>query len=707
MRARRKRSFLGAGVGGGFPALCARAGRLAVLGKRSEALGILREGIRAYSGRAQQYQLLCQGGDCLFGLGDMAAAAAMYSEALGAAYEPAAARARLGLARCLLADGKPREALSEVGTAIDEAGKAARQGYIQDGGGQWTLVAVPICAQGIAMRAYPEFAKSGQEARGRALLRKAIALAKGNPYRMTVFLGKLALREGDGRAAEKAFREALGVTKLGPRSLPALRGWCRCSVALGADEIAGKISSYSERMSSRAILAACGGLRAGGNGTWPNVVAVKMGKNCDRVARTEVLSLRAMAAGNRAMWREMATAAEELVTSPGTPPAQAAGAAADAAEARWHLGKDIPYALAGKAPDPAAAQWAIHRRMAELGDGKDAERFFKARGKSAAARFNLALALQVQGKKGEGNRILAELASRSDSPWKARNAAVIALLEGSGAAGESRKIARGRIDKASKKGGAQGLSELSHLATGINRARGPRAISEEALQESMNIFRNLFPLVTEPAEAVRMLRDISETVGSFGGRGGVRDLFLSTGRSCLPMLAGGGDSFFAYIVSVYGDTFRTGMVIEARELWEEVRGISRIPDKWKAARVLLEGEVRVMAGQSSGLPMVERARRAFGTGEFAARACYILALDRMGRGGSASGWAVAGLDALGARRGARSNIDLLARLEVLSAGLDPARLGKRGWRWRRSRTLEEVSGKILRDLSVVESPTSA
>jgi len=121
----------------------------------------------------------------------------------------------------------------------------------------------------------------------------------------------------------------------------------------------------------------------------------------------------------------------------------------------------------------------------------------------------------------------------------------------------------------------------------------------------------------------------------------------------------------------------------------------------------VEAEIRANNLQASGVDLAGVAYSTFGTGEFAARACYLLALDRMGKTGDGAAWAVSGLDALGSAKGEEGNLGLRARLEVLGVNFDRRKLGKLELRWRRRMSFRQVAERVLRDLSRVESPTSA
>lgn len=711
MSRKRKRSFLGKPDKGGFAGASGAAGHFAVIGQRDKALSLIKESLSKYKGRAQQYYLLCQGGDCLLAMGKVDDATKVFSEALEAAYEPAAGRARIGLAKCLLAKGEHGRAEDEISRAIDEAGKAAKEGYSRDGEGEWTLLAVPVCPQAIAMRIFPSFNKTGQGRVGRKLLSRAKERAVGEPYRLGVFMAKVDERRGRKEEAVKSYDASLSGAVLGPRALPALGGWCRCSRTVDGGTLRQKLSCFRGKLLDRAVLTAVLNLRGRGAAEWVETSKAKLDGR-DRVAVGAVLPLRIMALGNRKKWDEMLAAAEELLATRGLTAQEGAGAVAAAVEARWMregAAGDIE-GLARRAPDAAKARWAGYRRLLHLGDGEGCELFFKSMGRGEAARSSLGEALLLQGRRDEAREIFTRLA-KAEAPARCRTAALVSLLDtltpSEEMPPEIGALVRGHADDLERVGGISGVADLAGLVVGLRRGGAGKALAEEMLARTRNAFRASFFTVTEPRSAVNALNSVNAAISSFGGKGGVRDLYLTAAQGCLPMLALGGGGFHRYMVSVYGDTYSLGLVSEADRLWTEVKGLGPVPPRWKAARLLVEAEIRAGNRQASGIDLARASYSAFGTGEFAARACYLLALNGMGMGRSPGGWAAAGLDALGRSRTEAGNLGLVARLEVLGSGVNRQKLGRLELKWRRRMSFRRVAERVVRDLSRVESPTSS
>lgn len=713
MSKKRRKSFVGKPAGVGFSADCGVAGHLAVRGDRVKALALIKKSLGKYRGRAQQYQLLCQGGDCLLGLRKVADAAKVYREAIEVAYEPSAARARIGLAKCLLAEGDHSLALEEIFLAIDAAGKAAKSGYTREGEGEWTLLAVPICPQGIAMRSYWSFLEAGQGLLGREIVDRAKTRAVGSAYRLGIFKGKIAEARGDLAAALKHYEIALASAVLGPRGLPALGGWCRCGRGGAEETLRQKLSCFRGKLSDRAILTSALNLRRRGRGDWTGVVGLKLSGQ-DEVAASAVLPLRIMMLGNRQRWGEMREVAEELLNVPRLSPEEGAAAVAAAVEAAWQEkgGDGGLEKLVRKAPSQSKARWAANRRLLYLGDGRGCEAFFRRAAQSTpAARACLGEALLIQGKREEANVIFNKLARRENDPARCREAAIVSLLATHSRQEEPPEgeldLIRAYAASVEERGGADGVVGLAGLAIRLRRAGRAKPLAEEIFARSLQIFGDVFFSLVDPKAAVRTLNAVNEAHSVFGGRGGIRDLYLSSAQRCLPMLASGGEGFYRYITSVYGDTFSVDLVGEANKLWDSLSKMRAIPPKWKSAKLLVEAESRVVNLQSRGIDLARVAYSTFGTGVFAARACYLIALSRFGEGGNPAGWAAAGMDSLGRARTESGNAGIVARLEVLGAGVDLAKLGKRTLKWRRRMSFQSVAERVVRDVARVESPVSA
>jgi tetratricopeptide (TPR) repeat protein len=714
MSRKRKRSFFGEPAGSGFGAACGRAGYLAVTGQRARALALIKESLSKYRGRAQQYQLLCQGGDALLGEGKVDDALKIFKEALGAAYEPAAGKARVGLAKCYLLKGDHGKAREAIDLAIDEAGKAAKEGYSRDSEGVWTLLAVPLCPQAIAMRIYRSFFEAGRGGMGVGVLERAARRAVGNAFRLDVFRGRVDEDAGRREAALKRYDGALAGASLGPRALPALAGWCRCASYKDLAVLRQKLSGFRGKLSDRAILTAALNLRSRGRGAWTDMARAEL-TGGDGVAAAAVLPLRIMLLGNRRRWDGMLGASEKFLEIPGLSPQEIAGGVAAGVEARWQMrgGDGGVEEAARNVRDRAAARWAGYRRLLALGDGAGCEGFFRKFGKSSpAAMASLGKALLAQDKFQEAAGIFAGLARQERAPVRCRGSAIVSLVEAEGrrkegVSGATIDLFRSYVDGLAEDGGTMAVAGLASMAVGLRRVRGGKDLAEEALARARRAFDGAFFSCVEARDALIILNAMNEAIATFGGRGGIRDLYLSSAKECHDLIAGGGSHFYQYMVSVYEDTFGLGLVSEAAALWDEVRGRGRIPSKWRGARFLAEAEIRVNNLQASGMDLAASAYSTFGTGKFAARACYLLALDRMGKGGDGAAWAVAGLDALGSAKGEEGNLGLTARLEVLGVNFDRRKLGKLELRWRRRMSFQTVAERVLRDLSRAEAPTSA
>ncbi len=713
MKPKRKRSFWKTTSGNGFGASCAKAGQLAVLGRREEALSVIKATLGRHRGRAQQYQLLCQGGGCLFGLGRYGEALRVFQEALEAAYEPAGAVARMGIAKCKIATGDPRGAREEVSNSIREASKAARTGYTRDGEGTWTLSAIPLYAQGIAMKIYPTFDKFGKGEIGMEILRETLRVGGGSGYRLKLLLAKLAERKGDRRGALRAYEEAMSPAVLGPRGLSALAGWGRCTQTRDAGVAKQKLSGFRGRLMDRAVLTAATNLRLKGRGVWKNVVEVDLPKQ-DKPAAVAALQLRVLMLSNRGRWDEMNASAEELLSIPGLTTQEAAGAVAAAGEALWHLGQGGAERLASKASNKNDARWALHKRLLDLGEGEGAEAFFKSRaGGGGAALFNLGRALALQDKFQESQDVFRKICSREHANPKIGNAALVALLSPLSTALEvpedGGELLRRRVNKLAEGGGASSIFGLAGLATKLGRIPGRRALAKVPLEEARDIFPSVFFSTTSPRQAVALLNSMNEALEAYGGRGGIRDLYLTTAEGCLPMLKSGGDGYFRYITSVYEATYSSGLVVEAGNFWKEATKEIAVPDKWRAAKMVEEGTRRIYNRQHRGMSLVRSAYFLFGTGPFAAKACYFLSLDELGKGDfrQARPWAQAGLDSLGSEITAGKSAWLRARLEVVAAGLNGRTVGKRWRKWKGLYRWKGTLERVMRDLSIAEAPTSA
>lgn len=709
MRAKRKRSFLGRPSGAGFAARCGLAGHLAVIGERVKALSVIKEALAKFKGRAQQYQLLFQGGDCLFALGKVDDAAKIFKEALEAAYEPAAARARIGLARCLLSKGEYLSAAEEINRAIDEAGKAAKAGYAQDGGGTWTLLAVPLCPQAVAMRVYHSFNQAGQGEIGRKILERARGRAVGKPSRLEIYRGKVDEWRGRLEGAAKRYDGALSGVSLGPRSLAALGGWCRCAGLKDIPSLRQKLSGFQSRLADRASLTAVLNLRARGRGAW--VEAAKA--NFDGRAAAELLPLRIMTLGNRRQWGEMREAAEQFLALPGLTAQEGAAGVAAVIEAEWQQGNGVEdlEQIARKAPDRAKARWAGYSRLLHLGDGASCELFFRGMGRgSIPAVACLGRALLSQGKREEAREIFARLAQRKGDPLRCQMAALVGLVSAradrSQISEDDGKLVQSRVDELARKGGLEPVLGLASLVVGLRRLAGTKDLAEEVLTQLREAFNETFFALTDPRGALMILTAMNEAFSVFGGKGGIRDLYLSSAQDCLPMLEQGGADYHRYMVAVYGDTYSLGLVTEASRLWTETERAGPVAAKWRAAREVAEAETRANNFQASAITLARNSYSTFGTGEFAARACYLLSLDRLGKGKSPSGWAVAGLDALGRSRGEAGNLGLVSRLEVLGVEFNRQKLGRLERKWRSRTSFRQVAERVVQDLSRVESPIS-
>jgi len=707
MSRKRRRSWLESRGGTGFAQDRMTIGFLLSVGKAREALAAAEKALLKHKGRAQQYLLLCQAGRAKLAVGDTTGGEELFRSAIEAAYEPSGAEARAGLARCLLRKGDARGARDVIFTAIKYAGEAGRQDPVEGVDGVCILPPMPVCPSGIAMRIYSSFLRAGKAGGGKEILRQAILSTKIRPYRMTVLLGKLAEGNRDKKAAGRAFSQALETSKLGPRSLPALSGWCRISGIQEQGELVKLLQRYSSKMSSRAALAMSLALRGTANRRWQVPVFFDLPAESDPVASSELMLLRIAALRGQRRWEEIIKTSSALLSIPKIQAGEIKAAAAAACEASIAIGKPWSNSFVRTRTNREGASWAAHRAMMVMGAESTAAEFFRGARRKYGPRAlsNLAMSLEMGGKVTEARKIYMTLLGRLKDPYRVRAAAARRLVRTYRKDPQLPPEVGSALEQFSQE--TTQTEVLADLAAGLAKSPPARLIADNIYRRARRQLQGEFNHIVNPRIAVRILGKMNNALRSFGGTGGVQRLYFSIGQGCMEWLSKGGPGFFRYSIEVYSDLISTDSVLDAAEMWKTVATAAKIPPKWACAKLVVEAEQAMLNRQARATELAAAAWSKYIIGEYAARACYILGLKELGEGKSPVTWAQRAITALGSRRLEAKNMLLVQKLDILAANVNRDKIPTTSFLARSEGTYKRTLGLLLSDLSRIESPLSS
>lgn len=401
-----------------FQDFCACIGYYSLRKKYPEALGLIDKSLTKFKEKSERYQLLCIAGDCQKNQKIWDEARSLFDLARENAYEPVAARAKLGLIECEMAKGNIAGAEKEAYRLIDETKKSFGSAMTAGEAGGYTLHARPLSHGAVAMQACTIFGKYGYGERGIKFLEYAIG---GNYKKSAKTSGFLAKRKeaSDPNFAKGIYEELLTEEKLGTREVDFLAGLLRIDPNISQQKVDGYLARFRPIAKPRATFVTACAFRDAGRREWmtyatqvsnPLNFSKKAKKASDHILAAEALKLLSKEAEVNRDWSAVSQFSTRLLGSPKVTSQESASAVRSVARADVLQSGSIDAGkiadLCGKAKNQKTAKYGVARAMMQIEDYSLAERFFQEvlsdEGLSdvwkSKARFNLAECYDRNGK---------------------------------------------------------------------------------------------------------------------------------------------------------------------------------------------------------------------------------------------------------------------------------------------------------------------
>lgn len=386
--------------------------------KYPEALSLIDRGLAKFKHKSERYEILCMAGDCQKNQKIWKEARSLFEIAGKSAYEPVAARAKLGLVECEVAGGSVGEGENTVYKLIDEVKESEERGLTANESGGYTMSPIPMSAGAVAMAACAIFDRYGYRDKGSQFLEYSI----GGDYKKNARTsGALAKRKEQSQPEEARiiYQQLLSLEKLGTREVDFLAGLLRIDPATPSSEI----SSYMERFrpiaKPRAMFITSCAFRGAGREEWreyatkvsnPLNFSKKAKKHSDHILAAEALKLLSKEAGVNKDWTAVAQFSNRLLGMEELTSQEAVAAVRSIATSEVRrtgtLDKSKIYDLCDKAKNQKLAKYGVARAMMQIEDYPLAEQFFNEVLADASinetmkskARFNLAECYDKSGK---------------------------------------------------------------------------------------------------------------------------------------------------------------------------------------------------------------------------------------------------------------------------------------------------------------------
>lgn len=401
-----------------FAEFSACIGYYSLRGKYPEALELVNQSLSKFKSRAERYEILCMAGDCQKNQKIWGEAESLFKIAEDSAYEPVAARARLGLAECELVKGNVVGAEKSVYSLIDEARSSQKKGLVASKDGGYAASALPMSPSAIAMGACTIFDKYGHKDRGLAVLEYSI---NGDFKGSARASGMLAKRkeQSDPSGAKAVYEQLLLGGKLGTREVDFLGGLFRVHPAISNQEVASYIEKFRPIAKPRAMFTVATAFRIAGRPEWvsyasqvsnPFNFSKKAKKLSDHILAVEALKLLNKEAAVNKDWSAVSQFSAKIlgsgcVSSPEVVAAIRSIATSDVLRS-GSLDASKITDLCDKAKNQRAARYGVARAMMQIEDFTEAERVFSeiladeatSKDWKSRARFNLADCYEKTGK---------------------------------------------------------------------------------------------------------------------------------------------------------------------------------------------------------------------------------------------------------------------------------------------------------------------
>lgn len=412
-----------------FADYCAGIGYYSLRGKFPEALGLIDIALTKFKSDAERYEILCMAGDCQRKQKIWDEAESLFKIAKDSAYEPVAARARLGLVECDLAKGNFKGAEQNVYAVIDEAKNAQKGRLTTNADGGYTINPSPMSPSAIAMRACSIFDRYGYRDTGTKFLERVVG---NSPMKSARASGDIAKRseQSDPQKAVNIYTQLLSEPKLGTREVDFLAGLIRVRPDISSQEVAAYIERFRPIAKPHAMFVVATAFRVMGRSEWttyatkvsnPLNFSKKAKKASDHILAAEALKLLAKEAEINKDWSAVSQFSTRLLSTKAIRGPEAVSAIRNLATASLFQNGSIDSSkiseLCSNAKNPVAARYGVARAMMQSEDFAVAEKLFQeiAADTSARndwrsrARFNLAECYDKNGKSEQSLQVYEEI----------------------------------------------------------------------------------------------------------------------------------------------------------------------------------------------------------------------------------------------------------------------------------------------------------
>jgi len=412
-----------------FSDYCAGIGYYSLRDEFPAALALIDTALSKFKSDAERYEILCMAGDCQRKQKIWEEAESLFKIAKDSAYEPVAARARLGLVECDVAKGNVKGAEQNVYAIIDEAKNVQKGRLATNAEGGYTINPSPMSPSAIAMRACSIFDRYGYGETGTKFLEHTV----GNAPRQSARAGGTIAKRSEQSNPEKAatiYTQLLSEPKLGTREVDFLAGLIRVRPDISNQEVASYVDRFRPIAKPRAMFVVATAFRGMGRPEWipyatkvsnPLNFSKKAKKASDHILAAEALKLLTKEAEIKKDWSAVSQFSTRLLSTKAIGTSEAVSAIRNLATAGLLQSGNIDSAkiseLCSNSKNPVMAKYGVARALMQVEDFAGAEKLFQeivadgeARGDwRSRARFSLAECYDKNGKSEQALQVYEEI----------------------------------------------------------------------------------------------------------------------------------------------------------------------------------------------------------------------------------------------------------------------------------------------------------
>jgi tetratricopeptide (TPR) repeat protein len=696
-------------------------GYYALRNKYPEALSLINTALSKFKEKAERYEILCMAGDCQRNQKIWNEAESLFNIAKESSYEPVAARANLGLVECSLIKGNVGEAEKSVYSLIEGAKKAATLSA-GDNVDSYTLGAVPMSAQAIAMQACSIFDRYGYRDKGTGFLDFAIGGDISGSPRTSAMLARRQ-EETDPKKAQAIYEQLLSGTKLGTREVDFLAGLLRVDPSIKTSKVDDYLAEFRPIAKPRAMFAALTAFRTLGRPEWityatkvanPLNFSSKAKKWKDHVLAAEALKLLNKEAEVSKNWKMVEQISSRLLGTKFVSPRETVSAIKSIATAEvLQTGKvdEVKIAnLCNEAKNQKSAKYGVARAMMQIEDYTLAEKYFQdilsdesiGSNWKSKARFNLAECYDKNGKPEQSLKMYEEFLQNPDLDQKFAVIAATKMISPMSKMGDSQDVIVPKIYALIDK--TDDYVSLLDMARIIKQNKSlPKECYMKAYEKGRKLALGELDSAQTPEGAMK-------TIFLLGRR--QRDLLLykefvedyyKFAESRLGWLSRSSGPYWEYGAFAYEIMNNLDQSVQADTAWTNfLAGAEKKPSGVDLSHYhLFKGIINLNRGSEAAKGEFAKVIELAPLHVNASRAYYWLALVDRGNGDTkaASNYANRGLNATGVQGGYIWQQKLRKKLAILASEFDveKAAPGKN-----QLESYQQVAGEVMQDLKKVE-----